>query len=327
MSGKNCASCYNPIRKNDNKASCDTCNAPLHQTCSININGTYCDACFTAGHVKREAVELELPSVIRRSNIERYRSCPFAFYLEVIKGHGNEQTIYTQLGVDLHDYFEKHARDNTFDQRQMIVEMSHIFRNYPPELFGDVDKDKMYERMIASINGFYKVAPTIPPHTLEETIEFPVADGLPIVSITMDRVDLIDGELELLDWKTGKVMVGKKLTTDMQAPLYIHAVKQHFSMPVRKFTYYYVGENKMRVFERETDDVYVCRVLNKEYRISITDTLREVNKIFSRIKNKEFNVNPDTRSMYFTCSVCSQKKNGRCRGADEEVWHQKEAWV
>ena len=50
----------------------------------------------------------------------------------------------------------------------------------------------------------------------------------------MDAV--IEGEngLELLDWKTGQVMVGKKLSSDLQAPLYIYGVMKHLNRHVEK---------------------------------------------------------------------------------------------
>ena len=42
-----------------------------------------------------------IPDVIRRSHIETYRSCPYKFYMEVIKGMEQGDTIYTKMGTDL----------------------------------------------------------------------------------------------------------------------------------------------------------------------------------------------------------------------------------
>ena len=136
----------------------------------------------------------------------------------------------------------------------------------------------------------------------------------------MDRINLVDGELEMVDWKTGKVMVGNKFTTDLQAPLYIHAVKTYYKLPVRSFTFYYLNEEKTRVFERIDDDKYVCRVKNKEYVISITEAIREVKSTFGRIKHKDFNIPRDTKNMYYACKMCSFRKSSHCAGAEEQSW-------
>jgi hypothetical protein len=137
----------------------------------------------------------------------------------------------------------------------------------------------------------------------------------------MDRIDEIHEELDILDWKTGKVMVGKNLCYDIQAPLYIHAVRTHYKKQVRRFTFHYINENKFRVFERVNDDVYRCTVGKKDYDISITATLREVNTIFSQIKKGNYNVPSDSRGMFFTCKMCHQKAIGACGGVEEQSWH------
>lgn len=291
----------------------------LHASCTSN---GYCDLCQT--HAGKPTQGYTLPDVIRRSHIELYRKCPYSFYLEVIKGQASPHTIYTQLGVDLHDLFDEHAnQDVKMVHGEMISRFVDVWSTYTDELFDDVDRNKMWLRAMTSIDTFYSIAQNLPrtPYVTEEKIQFSVGEGLPQVSITMDRVDEVAGELELLDWKTGKVMVGKNLCYDMQAPLYIHAVRTHYKKPVRKFTFYYVNENKFRTFERVTDDVYRCTVGKKDYDISIIDTLREVNTIFSRIKNGDFNVPNDARGMFFTCKMCHQRANGSCKGIDEQAWH------
>jgi hypothetical protein len=224
----------------------------------------------------------------------------------------------------LHDLFDEHAnQDVKMTEGVMKEKYSALYRKYPDELFGDVNRDKMWTRAMTSISTFFGIAERLPykPFATEEKIEFPIADGVPNVNLTMDRIDEIAGELEILDWKTGKVLVGKNLCYDLQAPLYIHGVRTHYGKPVRRFTFQYVNEGKNRVFERVNDDVYRCTVGKKEYEISITEKLREVNTLFSRIKKGDFNVPTDTRGMYFACKMCHQKAIGACGGVEEQSWH------
>jgi RecB family exonuclease len=138
----------------------------------------------------------------------------------------------------------------------------------------------------------------------------------------MDRIDEIDGELHVRDWKTGTVMVGQKISSDLQAPLYIHAIHEKFEKTVKSFHFYYLSENKTRVFDRIDDDNYVCTVNKRQYKINITDAIREVQSIFAQIKKNNFNIPRNTRNLYFTCKTCSYSRDGNCKGADVESWKQ-----
>lgn len=323
-----CGNCYAQVT---GRVQCTSCNVPLHKDCTSTGR---CDACElnTAKEVNR-SMDVVLPDAIRRSHIEQYKSCPYSLYLDLKNGDikhnnegedDNEGSIYAILGRDLHELFDKASNDLGYSIGTMLADFQAKWYNYTPELFESGEfKEKMYERAITCISAFYGVLNTLPhvPHITEENIVFSIDEHLPNVSITMDRIDMINGELEMLDWKTGKVMVGKKLTTDLQAPLYIYAVKQKYNLPIRKFTFYYLNEGKTRVFERINDDQYMCTVKKNEYVVSLTETIREVKSLFSRMKNGDFNIPLDTKSMFFTCKMCAHQAKGLCRGADEESWH------
>jgi RecB family exonuclease len=138
----------------------------------------------------------------------------------------------------------------------------------------------------------------------------------------MDRIDEVNGELEVIDYKTGNVLVGKQLSEDMQVPLYIYVIKNHFKKPVRKFTLYYLEENKERVFERKTDDIYVCTVGKKHYEVSLRETVKEVKKTLSNMQKGKFSIPSNFKAMYFKCKICPLKREGGCEGAEKESWKQ-----
>ena len=128
--------------------------------------------------------------------------------------------------------------------------------------------------------------------------------------------------LEVVDWKTGGVMVGKALSSDLQPPLYIKAVQENYDIKVRNFTLHYLSESKARVYERVNDDNYICTVGKREYKINITDTVKKVQHIFSQIKKGNFNIPVNAKDMYFTCKICHVRKAGQCEGAEMQVWNQ-----
>jgi len=323
-----CKNCNQEIADLRTVVKCSVCNAILHKDCRIKEGETfYCDNCYT---VKTETPEspypdLIIPDTIRRSYIETYKSCPYKFYLEVIKGVSEDAGIYAQMGIDLHELFEKACNNHTFTQNDMTKEFATKWNAYPDSMFENTEqKDKLALRSLTCIANFYKVLPTLPytPFKTEEKIVFDVGKGIPNISTTSDRIDEVDGELEVIDWKTGKTMVGAKFSTDLQAPLYIYGIRNKYKKPIRKFTFYYLNEDKIRIFTRTTNDDYICKVRKREYHINITDAIREVQAMFAKIVNKKFNIPFDTRKMFFTCKMCHLQKNGICKGADLESWKQ-----
>lgn len=322
----NCKNCYTPIEDLRKETKCTRCNEPLHKDCAIKDDGMYCDTCYLVKGEDKPAIQIEIPESIRRTYIELYRSCPYKFLKTVIEGHEPPPTIYTQLGIDLHEIFED-ACLGQINKEESVKRFYEFFHAYDDSLFENEEQRKtMEKRALDSLDTFFDVVlPTLPqtPFTTEETIRYNIGENIPDVEFTMDRVDEVDGELELHDWKTGNVMVGQKLSSDLQAPLYIYGVREHFKRPVRKFTFYYLKENKVRVFERSShdNDLYICRVNKREYHIRLTDAIREVKSLFSRIMKGDFNIPRDTRKMHFTCKMCHLREQGLCRGADEESWY------
>ncbi len=331
-----CKNCSSPVDEKE-QIHCTTCNATLHKECAIKEDGNfYCDVCYTVKGEEKQEYNVEVPEVIRRSYIELYRTCPYAFYLNVIKGLDTTISSYAQIGIDLHTLFERTSAGLLVGEDILIKEFDKYWETYKDEMFEadlhlyrDMDistlRKKLKQQSYDAISTYYNVVlPTLPKQAfaVERTIQFSVGDDIPKVSMTMDRIDEIDGELEVSDWKTGNVMVGQKLSTDLQAPLYIYGIREEYKKPVRRFTLYYLSENKTRTYERVDDDNYVCIVGKREYKINLTDAIREVQHVFSQIKKGQFNIPRDTRSMYFACKTCTFQKIKRCEGADIESWKQ-----
>lgn len=323
-----CKQCLNPIDRRTTHVTCHECQAPMHKECVVNHDGVFfCDVCFVVATEKPKSRfgDFELPKVIRRTHIETYRTCPYKFYLEVIKGHEMPPNCYTSVGADLHVLFEQAIKGNVASADDMKKAFEDMYWcGYSDELFVYKSREDMWERAMDSIDTFYTILPLIENvATTEQTIEYSIGDNIPMVQITMDLVTERDGELDIHDWKTGHVMVGKKLSTDLQAPLYIYAIKNHFNKPVRSFTFYYLHENKTRTFIRSeiNPEEYICTVGKREYKINLTNAIREVKSLFSRIKKGDFNIPQDTKSMYFACKMCHLKEQGLCAGAEEESWN------
>ena len=319
-----CNSCQYPITSGDS-VTCSVCLKPIHKDCAINDGGTFCDICYINRTEEKNnpTLSFDVPEVIRRSHIELYQTCPFKFYNEVILGHNQPENIYTKLGIDLHDMFDRANTDKSVNEQDMKDEAIQLIHKYDEALFIGMSKAEAMQRANDSIETYFHVTKNMPePFATEETLQFSVGDGLPRVQATSDRVNKIDNELHVMDWKTGNVMTGMKLSTDLQAPLYIYSIREKYKLPVKSFTFYYLKDNKERRFDRVDHDKYVCEVGKRKYFIEIPEAIKTVQSTFSKIQKGQFNVPINAKSMYYACKMCHIREKGLCEGADMQIWNQ-----
>lgn len=324
-----CNSCQFPIGEKETVVVCEGCAKRTHTFCLVpKGDKKVCDVCYVLEAQEPMAYQFELPDYIRRTNIETYRKCPNKFKLEVLENNPQPPRTYTQVGVDLHEIFEKALLDRTFTEGKQVEEYhKYLEAHRAMNLYVDEEEENAFtKRAMDCIRNFNELLPSIPkPLITEETIFYEVGEDLPKVRFTMDAIlEEPDGSLALLDWKTGKELVGKQLAEDLQAPLYIFGVEQKYGRPVSRFTFYYLKDNKVREFVRRADGVFVCTVGKREYKIDLNEMLGTVKSLFTRIKNGDFNIPRETKGMYFTCKMCHLQDQGLCSGADTEVW--KNTW-
>lgn len=316
----NCTICGKELTW-ENKTLCIKCKVPLCDECS-NENNFKCTKCADKNKIK-------IPDVIRRSSIEDYKGCPYYFKLHVIDGHEPRQHVLARLGSDLHEMYEQVQRGDIEANIEALQSntdwyMAHIEEDYPDE-----DMNRLWERAEICNKNFLSVYDLLENEavTFEERIYFPVGKDLPKVTIAYDRLEKdANGDLHVIDWKTGEVMSGKKLTTDLQPALYLKAVEHKYGKMPKSFRLIYLGDtykdgsHKERLFESIDGNKFVCKVGKKEYIQDINEQIKVVQKLFSQIKARHFSIpeKPD----YFMCKMCSFKEDGLCSGNDTESWKQ-----
>lgn len=302
-----------------NATLCIKCGVPLCEECSQK-NNYKCQKCADKQKIK-------IPEVIRRSHIEDYKACPYYFKLEVIDGHEPKQHVLARLGTELHQLYEDVQKG--LARPELAYLNACIYHTIGMEICSDYpeeDEDKLMDKAQICNKNFLKVFPTLgKPITFEERIEFPIAKDLPKVTIAYDRLEQDEnGNLHIIDWKTGKIMSGKKLTTDLQPALYLKAVEQRYGKMPKTFKLIYLGDvdkngdYKERIFHNIDDNKFVCKVGKKEYIQDVTEQLRTVQKIFAKIKQGKFSIpeKPD----YFKCKMCSFREQGLCQGSELQSW-------
>lgn len=339
----NCFQCDKPIKSNE--VHCVDCSKPMHSECAahcIKCGKVLCDLCALNNRFKCAeclgatvgGIEIEK---VRRSNIDLYDECAHAFYLNVVKGIEQPGNAYSEVGVELHDIFDRNSQGE-FGPRVGGAERAHVLIQEWDRRFAEIPEDKfvgcqskltiesfkrkLYEQGVRNIQNYLNWESTRPdPWKTEETLVDWIDNdtSLPKVQMTMDRIDLVNGEYEVLDYKTGKVFVGKNLAHYLQTPLYILMIEKIYGIKVSRFRYLFFNENKERVFERRDDDTFVCTVGKREYTISLQETVKRVKRTFAKIKRGQFNIPPNVSD--WKCKhMCQMYKAGACQGKETQSW-------
>lgn len=308
----NCKMCNTELTW-ENKCFCLKCKESICETC-FEENGGKCSSCLP----KKEELIIDK---IRRSHIEEYRICPYKFKLEVVDGLETAPHPLAQLGIDLHDIYEK-VQVNELSVEEIDFEIMQIIDSYE---YDDAQKEDMRIRAKTCNDNFKIWLDTLDTEMVctEERIDFEIGKDLPKATIAYDRLGKdAQGNLHIYDFKTGKAMSGKKLTTDLQPALYLYAVKTKYGVMPETFRLIYLsdtykdGTYKEKVFHKKNDNEYVCYVGKKEYVQNISEQIKEVQKIFGRIKSRKFQV-PE-KNIGYHCDICHFKKTGKCAGQLEQ---------
>lgn len=273
---------------------------------------------------------------IRRSHIELYKKCPHSFYLQVCEGVESPSNVYNKNGIELHELFDRSSQErcitgisNDARKVELIQKYTAIYKGFSDSEFQDCQsklsleefKEQQYQNGLNCIDGFLSMCSDMPiPWKTEERLECDVPGSKIKATIAFDRINLNeDGTYDLLDYKTGKVYVGKKLREDLQPALYIKCVEDNYHIKINRFIFLFVGENKKRIYNRNNEDMFTCCVGNKKYTFSISDKMKEISSIFNEIEAGNFAV-PNNVSEWYCRHQCGMLNLGLCKGKFLEQW-------
>lgn len=316
-----CSNCFTQIDESDVVYSCVD-KSPMHKECANNCKscgGYLTDMQFMRNKCKCVVQIKSSLNIVRRSHIDLYRTCPYAFYRECILGDEQETNKYALHGIILHEIFDKYSTQTNISKEDLQWEFAERWEKEKGTIEPGLN-EQLYEKGLNAIDGFMAFHSLVGlPFITEENIHFEVGEDLPKVSITMDRVDKDEnGDYHMYDYKCGKTFTGKKLADDLQLPLYCYAWKTSYGVLPKSFTFLFVSEGKERRYELVDDDTYVCIVRKKEYRVSVEKALDEARKTLQSIAKEQFS---ERCSNFWHCNnFCYYKKNNKCDGGEEKIW-------
>lgn len=267
---------------------------------------------------------------ISSTMFEGYEKCPFRFKHEHILGtltDDMKENKYSATGSALHDVFEVYSKIRPLEPKH-VLDMHGLYRekfNTISDGLFEGDKDDFLNKGLLTIANWYHEETSLnkPIPLMTEQQHFFTLDGIDTkIRVTFDRINGEEGkpdEWEVEDYKTGKVYSSDMLRDNMQLPIYALAIKHLYGALPKILRLRFPqhtdkhGTVQNRVFERFSDDMYVCDVKRGgTYTISLSERIERMKQIYNDIKRGHFPCN--TKNEHFCNNFCAVGKNGMCDG-------------
>ena len=249
-----------------------------------------------------------LPRSFSFTQLTAFNRCPFQYKLaHILKVpvFGNAvfsfgKTMHNTLDAFMSGLAEqdKSAQSDLFNQKTTKVKIPPLEKlmeiyeeNWIDSWYANKkQKEEYYEQGKKSLKGFYDEIKNNPPKVkyLERGFSWKIKDYY--MRGRMDRVDVLEEGIEIVDYKTGKPKENGKLTTEDKEQLLIYqmAAEEVYKEKPAKLTFHYLNDNSKVSFLGTSDDLV-------DLKEKILDRIDKINK-------SDFKATPG-----FHCKFCDFK--------------------
>ncbi|NQU83303.1 MAG: UvrD-helicase domain-containing protein [Parcubacteria group bacterium] len=250
------------------------------------------------------------PSYFSFSALAAFNSCPLQYkYSHILKVHSFGKAVFS-YGKTMHNTLQKFISENIrrknmnqaalFDTKSSSgqgVSMEELLRYYEEswidEWFENKKQKEDYRKLgKESLNKFFEKFEEEKPEPIDVEKGFYLKIGDCTLKGRIDRIDKVEGGIEIVDYKTGQSK-GDKIPKDSKKQLLIYqmAAEQCMDIKPQKLTYYYLNDNKTQSFlgtEKEKQEIQ-----------------QEIMADVEKIKNSDFAAAPKSGAR--TCVFCDFK--------------------
>ena len=269
-----------------------------------------------------------MPDTSRRSFLDIYDECPYALKQILTHKFDMNGNLWSIVGNILHDIFENDSMSDINSSQDALYEkFLYEFDNLiaaSPSLVTEANRltsydvvERMKEKAKRDIESYYIYQSTHgKPLFAEVELRLETPEGLPDVTMTLDRVDRCsDGTTVILDYKTGKVFSGRDCVEGFQAPCYLLGFKESYGYLPDRFIFLFTDENKERTLFKINDDQYKLVIRGKEYILTLSDSYAMIVNHLTSMVNGKWGHGKNLNS--FKCdNFCEIKKNKLCLGIE-----------
>ncbi len=246
--------------------------------------------------IGKEKETLKLPAYFSFSQFQAFKNCPLQYkFAHIYKIPVRGKAVFS-FGKTMHNTLERFIREG--EEKELgFQELLQIYKQEWIEDWFDSreEKEKYFEQGKKSLEIFLKDFQKKNPQVLkinqEPALEknFHLKIEKETIFGKIDRIDEIEGGVELIDYKTGRVK--DKLSRDDKEQLLIYqiATQEALGLNPKKLTYYYLNDGSQLSFlggDKEIENI-------KE----------KIKKLTENIKKKRFDPDPG-----WQCKFCDFRK-------------------
>lgn len=208
---------------------------------------------------------------------------------------------YAMTGIALHkvmeDWGNSKMKGIALPRVTLHDKLDKYFGEIPFDMFEDEnDKDKFYNSLHEQIDWLYEHYCTNTPLAVELQFSLQnIIPGLPECTGTIDRIegDFQTKDVDILDYKTGKVYLNREFDNNIQAAMYSIAFKAMYGFYPKKFIFMFSKHRKTKEIII-TDDF-------------IESGVTRIRSDWFHIANGDFNPPPHPPK-FFCNNFCPHKK-------------------
>jgi DNA helicase II / ATP-dependent DNA helicase PcrA len=266
------------------------------------------------GVVEKEGYDLppevvgQLAKQVSYSQIETYKTCPLKYKYAYVLKIPTPESATLSYGKSMHntlksyyDLVRKHKdglpgiqEEPSLDLLLEIYDQKWIGKGYESK----AQELKRYKRGKQILKDFYSefINASDNPIMLEQGFKIGSGDngdnGETKFSVSgfIDRVDEIEGGVEIIDYKTGKVQSQKDIKKNPQLSLYAVGLEQAFGLKVKRVSLLFIDELKKVSIEPD--------------KALLDNLMKDFSKVVEKIRRAEFAPTPSP----FVCKFCDYRK-------------------
>lgn len=197
------------------------------------------------------------------SQLQTYETCPMQYKFQYILKIPTPPTAAASFGSTIHNVLQKFYEGYLKDPSMSIEHMKGLLATQwiPVGYSSASHAEKMKGEAEKMLESFYNTFHTsdLGVSSLEKLFKIKVDDNV-FITGKIDRVDSkIDGSIEIIDYKTGKVPDEKELKKSLQLSIYALAATNEglYNKPIDQvhLTFYYLQDMKKVTMQRTTEEL------------------------------------------------------------------------
>jgi len=198
-------------------------------------------------------IPIKEPTKLSYSSVSAYIDCPFRFYMRDYLGFQTPMDYFQTYGVIVHNSLKKLHVLMKEGEEVGIQDVISIVDMYCKD---DDSRKKWRDELITDIWQYYEKTPSFIKEIVDVELPFSYIDADIVVN---GQVDLVirnmDGELEIIDYKSRYKEGLGRMNVDIQLRLYNIALKKRYDEEIKNISAYTFKDNTRTVFDNSEEEL------------------------------------------------------------------------